>query len=54
MLMLFALLFSKHSALYKTMRFLGLLVELYRRTSKDIKSICNAAVTRLITGRWLT
>ena len=36
------------------MHFLGLIVELYRRTNGHIKSIVNASVTRFITGRLLT
>ena len=33
------LLFSKHSALYETIHFLGLLVELYRRSSRHYVNI---------------
>jgi len=40
--------------LYLAMHFLGLMVELYRRASRHITSICNASVTRFITGRLLT
>ena len=40
--------------LYLAMHFFGLMVELYRRTSRHIKSICNTSVTRFITGHLLT
>jgi hypothetical protein len=37
-----------------TLHFFGLMVEVYRRTSRHIKSIFNASVTRFITGHLLT